>query len=63
MISFTQFGRDLAGALAQHLDPEEARAESRVWMEEGLGLSRAWLAAHGSDPVAPEQALQVAAWL
>lgn len=63
MTTYARFGRDLAAALAQHLDPDEARAESRVWMEDGLGLSRAWLAAHGADPVPPEQAGQVAAWL
>ena len=63
MISYAQLGRHLATELAGFLEPEEARAESRVWMEDGLGLSRAWLAAHGPEPVEPRQALQVAAWL
>jgi release factor glutamine methyltransferase len=63
MTSYTQLGRHLARDLAGFLEPGEARAESRVWLEDGLGLSRAWLAAHGPDPLEPRQALQVAAWL
>jgi release factor glutamine methyltransferase len=49
--------------LAQFLEPEEARAESRCWLEEGLERSRAWLAAHGQDPVTADEAARVAAWL
>jgi release factor glutamine methyltransferase len=60
---YEHLSRHLAAALAQFLEPEEARAESRCWLEEGLGLSRAWLAAHGGDAVAPDQARQVEAWL
>jgi release factor glutamine methyltransferase len=63
MTSYAKLGRDLAGELAGFLEPEEARAESRVWLEDGLGLSRAWLAAHGADPVPPGQAARIAAWL
>ena len=63
MTDHHQLARELAGQLAGFLEPEEARAESRIWLEEGLGLSRAWLAAHGSEPV-PEAAMaQVAGWL
>ena len=49
------YRRDLGAALAGFLEPEEARAETRCWLEEGLGRSRAWLAAHGSDPVPAEE--------
>ena len=62
-LSYDHFGRHLGHRLAQFLEPEEAGAESRCWLEEGLGLSRAWLAAHGDDPVPPGQALQVEGWL
>jgi len=59
----SQLLRNLAGALAQFLDPEEAHHESRRWFEEGLGLAPAWLAAHGNEP-APEAGIaQVSAWL
>ena len=61
--SYQHLTRQLAASLAGFLEPDEARAESRCWLEEGLGLSRTWLAAHGEDPVAPEQARQVSDWL
>jgi release factor glutamine methyltransferase len=61
--SYDQLGRDLATELARFLEPGEARAESRIWLEDGLGLSRAWLAAHGAEALPPEQTRQVQAWL
>ena len=61
--TYDQLGRELAAALAAFLDPDEARAESRCWLEEGLGRSRAWLAAHGTDPVPTGEASRVEAWL
>jgi len=61
--TYDQLGRGLCEALARFLEPGEARAESRIWLEDGLGLSRAWLAAHGAQPVPPEQARQIEAWL
>jgi release factor glutamine methyltransferase len=61
--SYDHLGRHLAIALAQFLEPIEARAESRCWLEEGLDRSRAWLAAHGGDPVPDEDAAKVEAWL
>ena len=60
---FTALGRNLADALGGFLEPGEARAEARWWLEEGLGLSRAWLTAHGDEPVPEAMAQQVAAWL
>ena len=55
--------RDLASALAEFLEPEEAQAECVRWFEDGLGLSRAWLAAHGTEPVPEAREQQVADWL
>lgn len=63
MTDHSQLARELAAKLAEFLEPEEARAESRIWLEEGLGLSRAWLAAHGPDPVPAETLAQVEGWL
>jgi release factor glutamine methyltransferase len=61
--SFARLGRDLAGALGRFLDPREARAEAWRWLEEGLGHSRSWLAAHGDEEVPGEEQAQVEAWL
>lgn len=55
--------RDLASALAEFLEPDEAQAECVRWFEDGLGLSRTWLATHGSEPVPEARARQVADWL
>ena len=55
--------RDLASALAEFLEPEEAQAECVRWFEDGLGLSRAWLAGHGAEPVPAAREQQVAGWL
>ena len=63
MTDHNQLARELAAKLTEFLEPEEARAESRIWLEEGLGLSRAWLAAHGPDPVPAEALAQVEGWL
>ena len=49
--------------LAQFLDPPEAHAEARCWFQEGLGLSPAWLMAHGEDEVPEEATQRVAQWL
>jgi release factor glutamine methyltransferase len=61
--SYDHLRRHLAATLAQFLEPAEAQAETRCWIEEGLGRSRVWLAAHGADPVAPEDLQRVEAWL
>lgn len=61
--SYTQLARDLASALAGFLDPDEARAESRRWLQEGLGLSASWFLAHGDETVPEADAARVNAWL
>lgn len=55
--------RDLTRALSAFLDPDEARAEAHLWMEEGFGLDRSALVARGLDPAPPGAADQVEAWL
>lgn len=61
--TYLQLRLDLAAALAVFLDPEEAHAESIRWFEDGLGRSRSWVAAHGTEPVPPEVRRQVSAWV
>jgi release factor glutamine methyltransferase len=62
-MTFDQLVRHVATSLALFLDPPEARAESWRWFEEGLGLSRAWLVAHGEEEVPAGDLLKVEAWL
>jgi len=62
-MTHAELSRHLRRSLAQFLDPEEAEWEARRWLEEGLGLTRAWLAGHGEEPVAAPVAAQVEAWL
>lgn len=62
-MDFLHLDRHLAASLATFLDPPEARGESRRWLEEGLGRSRTWLAAHGDEPVPVADLEQVEAWL
>ncbi|MBZ0094694.1 MAG: peptide chain release factor N(5)-glutamine methyltransferase [Sulfuricella sp.] len=45
----------LALARALGLGAAEARLEAQVLLGQALGQSRAWLIAHGGDPLAPEQ--------
>ena len=61
--TYHQLRLDLAAALAVFLDPEEAHAECIRWFEEGLDLSRTWMAAHGSDSVPAEVRRRVSAWV
>jgi release factor glutamine methyltransferase len=63
MTSHRQFVQDLAAALAGFLDPAEARAEAWRWMDEGFGRGRAWLAAHGDEPVPAADLDRAAEWL
>jgi release factor glutamine methyltransferase len=61
--TYRQLHLDLSAALVQFLDPREANAEAVRWFEEGLGRTRAWMAAHGEDFVRPEERAQVSRWL
>lgn len=61
--TYLQLRLDLAAALAVFLDPEEAHAECIRWFEEGLGLSRSWMAIHGSEPVPGDIRRRVSAWV
>jgi release factor glutamine methyltransferase len=63
MTAHRQFVRDLADALAGFLDPAEARAEAHRWLEEGFDRNRAWLAAHGEEPVPAADLDRAAEWL
>ena len=61
--TYRQLRLDLAAALAVFLDPEEAHAESIRWFEEGLELSRSWMAVHGADVVPEKCRHQVGDWV
>ncbi|GLH73987.1 release factor glutamine methyltransferase [Geothrix limicola] len=61
--TYLQLRLDLAAALAVFLDPEEAHAECIRWFEEGLDLSRSWIAAHGTEEVPPEVRRRVSGWV
>jgi len=61
--TYAQLRLDLASALAEFLDPPEARAEAVRWFEEGLDRSRSWLAAHGNEPVSEGERGRVEGWL
>jgi release factor glutamine methyltransferase len=61
--TYHQLRLDLAVALAGFLEPEEAQAECVRWFEEGLGLSRSWLSAHGTDLVPADARRKVSRWV
>ncbi len=61
--TYLQLRLDLATALAGFLDPEEAQAECMRWFEEGLGVSRTWMVAHGSEQVPAEVRRRVSGWV
>ncbi|WP_243288782.1 peptide chain release factor N(5)-glutamine methyltransferase [Geothrix terrae] len=61
--TYRQLRLDLGAALAEFLDHAEAHAESLRWFEEGLGLPRSWMAAHGGDLVPDEVRAQVSTWV
>jgi len=61
--TYHQLRLDLATALAGFLDPAEAQAECHRWLEEGLGLSRSWLAAHGNEAVPEEGRRRISGWV
>ena len=61
--TYRQLRLDLGASLAVFLDPSEAQAESVRWFEEGLDLSRSWMAAHGGEEVPGSIRQQVGAWV
>ena len=61
--TYHQLRLDLAAALAVFLDPEEAHAECKRWFEEGLDLSRSWMAVHGTERVPAEVRRRVSGWV
>ena len=61
--TYRQLRLDLSAALAEFLDLSEAHAESVRWFEEGLQLSRSWMAAHGGEEVPGSIRQQVGAWV
>lgn len=63
ILSWLSLRQRLRDQLAAFLDSDEARAEASLWLEDGLGKSRAWVASHGSEPVPFEAQAKVAAWL
>jgi release factor glutamine methyltransferase len=63
MATYLQFVRDLSAGLAGFLEPAEARAEAHRWLEEGFGRTRAWLAAHGDEPMPGPDLDRAADWL
>ncbi len=62
-ITYSELRLDLASALAQFLEPEEASAESLRWFEDGLGWDRTRLASKGGETVPMEARHQVGQWL
>lgn len=63
MQTYRQLRLDLSAALAEFLDLSEAHAESVRWFEEGLDLSRAWMAIHGGEMVSPGVRRKVSTWV
>ena len=61
--TYRQLRLDLSAALAEFLELSEAHAESVRWFEEGLDLSRTWLAVHGGEPVPDALRRQVGDWV
>ena len=61
--TYLQLRLDLATALAGFLDPEEAQAECMRWFEDGLSLSRTWMATHGTEQVPAEVRRRVSGWV
>lgn len=63
MQTYRQLRLDLGSALAGFMDLSEAHAESIRWFDEGLDLSRSWMAAHGGEEVPPALRRQVSGWV
>lgn len=63
MPTYHQLRTRIHDSLATYLEPEEAQAEAGLWLEEGLGRSRAWMVGFGDSPVPEGELLLVEAWL
>ncbi|HET8902053.1 MAG TPA: peptide chain release factor N(5)-glutamine methyltransferase [Holophagaceae bacterium] len=63
MSTWSGLRQTLVLSLAGFLDTDEARAEAVLWLEEGFGKSRAWIAANGTESVPFVMQAQIAAWL
>ena len=63
MSTWSGLRQTLVSALAAFLDADEARAEATHWLEEGLGKSRSWITANGSEAVPFAARARIAAWL
>lgn len=63
MSTWLNLRQQIMAGLGAFLDADEARAEASLWLEDGLGKSRTWLAAHGAEPAPFESRAQVSAWL
>ena len=61
--TYHQLRVELTSALAGFLDLEEAQAECSRWFEEGLGLPRSWMAAHGTEAVPAEVRRKIDSWM
>lgn len=61
--TYRQLRLDLSAALAEFLDLSEAQAESIRWFEEGLDLSRSWLAIHGAEPAPVQVRRRIHGWV
>ncbi len=61
--TYHQLRVELASILAGFLDLEEAKAECARWFEEGLGLARSWMAAHGTEAVPEEVCQKISSWV
>lgn len=63
MQTYQQLRLYLVAQLEAFLDPLEARSEASLWISEGLGRDRAWMAAHRTEPIPTEALAQIESWL
>ena len=63
LTTYSELRRYITTNLAKIMEKEEASAESRRWLSEGLGLSLSWVIAHGESIVSSNDVQQIDAWL
>ena len=63
LTTYSELRRYITTNLAKIMEKEEASAESRRWLSEGLGLSLSWIIAHGESIVSNKDVQQIDAWL